>query len=160
VRSEAAEKVDLSGLEVRGSRLADQVHGALEIYAGGEGAAHLVGEPERTKILRVAGGDLERSARGFGEKGYGLVGVRHSTNALVMVEVETLERPEAVIRAFHILGPFYRDASEPSTDETDSGRPPDLDLLRAAAERHPDIMEILAPPPFQAAKEGVATAGP
>jgi hypothetical protein len=68
VRSEEAEKVDLSGLEVRGSRLADQVHGALEISAGGEGAAHLVGEPERTKILRVAGGELQIAARGFGEK--------------------------------------------------------------------------------------------
>jgi hypothetical protein len=54
---------------------------------------------------------------------------------------------------------FYRDASEPSTDETDAERPPDSDLLRAAAERHPDIIEILGPPPFEAAKEGAATAG-
>ncbi len=54
---------------------------------------------------------------------------------------------------------FYRDASEPSTDETDAERPPDLDRLRAAAERHPDIIEILGPPPFEAAKEGAATAG-
>jgi hypothetical protein len=36
----------------------------------------------------------------------------------------------------------------------------DLYLLRAAAERHPDIIEILDPAPFEAAKEGVATAGP
>src|SRR5918911_2725950 len=48
---------------------------------------------------------------------------------------------------------FYRDASEPSTEETDAGRPPDLDRLRAAAERHPDIIEILCPPPFEVAKE-------
>ena len=48
---------------------------------------------------------------------------------------------------------FYRDASEPSTEETDAGRPPDLDRLRAAAKRHPDIIEILGPPPFEAAKE-------
>ena len=54
---------------------------------------------------------------------------------------------------------FYRDASEPSTDETDAERPPDLDRLRAAAERHPDIIEILGPPLFEAAKEGAATAG-
>ena len=54
---------------------------------------------------------------------------------------------------------FYRDASEPSTEETDAGRPPDLDRLRAAAQRHPDIIEILGPPPFEAAKEGAATAG-
>jgi hypothetical protein len=34
-----------------------------------------------------------------------------------------------------------------------------LDRLRVAAERHPDIIEILGPPPFEAAKEGAATAG-
>src|SRR5215212_1040561 len=45
---------------------------------------------------------------------------------------------------------FYREASEPSTEDTDAGRPPDLDRLRAAAERHPDIIEILGPPPFEA----------
>ena len=54
---------------------------------------------------------------------------------------------------------FYRDVSEPSTDETDARRPPDLDRLRAAAQRHPDIIEILGPPPFEAAKESAATAG-
>jgi len=48
---------------------------------------------------------------------------------------------------------FYRDASDPSTEETDAGRPPDLDRLRAAAERHPDTIEILGPPPFEAARE-------
>jgi quercetin dioxygenase-like cupin family protein len=53
---------------------------------------------------------------------------------------------------------FYRDASEPSTDETDAQRPPDLDRLRAAAERHPDIIQILGPPPFEAAKEFAARA--
>jgi len=53
---------------------------------------------------------------------------------------------------------FYRDASEPSTGKNDAERSPDLDLLRAAAESHPDIIEILGPPPFEAAKEGAATA--
>jgi quercetin dioxygenase-like cupin family protein len=47
---------------------------------------------------------------------------------------------------------FYREASEPATAETDPGRT-DWDRLRAAAERHPDIIEILGPPPFEAAKE-------
>ncbi len=51
---------------------------------------------------------------------------------------------------------FYRDATEPATAETDPGRPPDLERLRAAAERHPDLIEILGPPPFEAAKEGAA----
>jgi quercetin dioxygenase-like cupin family protein len=51
---------------------------------------------------------------------------------------------------------FYRDASEPSTDETDAQRPPDLDRLRAAAERHPDIIEILGPPPFEAVGQASA----
>ena len=53
---------------------------------------------------------------------------------------------------------FYREASEPSIDEMDALRPPDLDRLRAGAERHPDIIEILGPPPFEATKEGAATA--
>src|SRR5215208_5806717 len=53
---------------------------------------------------------------------------------------------------------FYRDASEPSTEETDAGRPPDLDRLRAAAKRHPDTIVILGPPPFEAAKESAARA--
>jgi quercetin dioxygenase-like cupin family protein len=48
---------------------------------------------------------------------------------------------------------FYRDASEPSTEDTDAERPPDLDRLRAAAQRHPDIIEILGPPPFEAPRE-------
>ena len=48
---------------------------------------------------------------------------------------------------------FYRDASEPSTDETDAERPADLDLLRVAAERNSSCIEILGPPPFEAAKE-------
>ena len=48
---------------------------------------------------------------------------------------------------------FYRDASEPSTDESDAQRPPDLDRLRAAAERNPRYIEILGPPPFEAARE-------
>ena len=51
---------------------------------------------------------------------------------------------------------FYRDAIEPATAEIDPGRPPDWERLRAAAERHPDIIQILGPPPFGAAKEGAA----
>ncbi len=51
---------------------------------------------------------------------------------------------------------FYRDATEPASAETDPGRPPDWERLRAAAERHPDLIEILGPPPFEAAKEGAA----
>src|ERR671910_3562852 len=53
---------------------------------------------------------------------------------------------------------FYRDASEPSTEETDAERPPDLDRLRAAAKRHPDIIQILGPPPFEAARESASRA--
>ncbi len=47
---------------------------------------------------------------------------------------------------------FYRDASEPVTGETDPGRPPDWDRLRAAARRHPDIIQIVGPSPFEAAR--------
>ncbi len=53
---------------------------------------------------------------------------------------------------------FYRDATEPATAETDPGRPPDWDRLRAAAERHPSIIQILGPPPFEAAREFAARA--
>jgi quercetin dioxygenase-like cupin family protein len=52
---------------------------------------------------------------------------------------------------------FYRDASEPADAETDPGRT-DFDRLRTAAERHPDIIQILGPPPFEAAKEFAARA--
>jgi quercetin dioxygenase-like cupin family protein len=47
---------------------------------------------------------------------------------------------------------FYREASEPATAETDPATT-DWGRLRAAAERHPDIIEILGPPPFEAARE-------
>ncbi len=53
---------------------------------------------------------------------------------------------------------FYRDATEPATAETDPGRPPEWDRVRAAAERHPDIIQILGPPPFEAAKKSAAKA--
>ena len=53
---------------------------------------------------------------------------------------------------------FYRDATEPATAETDPGRT-DWDRLRAAAERHPDIIQILGPPPFEAAKKGAVATG-
>jgi len=52
---------------------------------------------------------------------------------------------------------FYREASEPANAETDPGRT-DWDRLRAAAERHPDIIQILGPPPFEAAKKLAARA--
>jgi quercetin dioxygenase-like cupin family protein len=50
---------------------------------------------------------------------------------------------------------FYRDASEPASADTDPART-DFARLQAAAQRHPDIIEILGPPPFEAAKEGAA----
>ena len=52
---------------------------------------------------------------------------------------------------------FYRDATEPATAETDPERT-DWERLRAAAERHPDIIEILGPPPFETAKQFAARA--
>jgi quercetin dioxygenase-like cupin family protein len=52
---------------------------------------------------------------------------------------------------------FYRDATEPATAETDPERT-DWNRLRAAAERHPDIIQILGPPPFEAAKKFAAKA--
>ena len=52
---------------------------------------------------------------------------------------------------------FYRDASEPSTGEADAERPPDLDRLRAAAERNPECIEIFGPPPFEATRERSAS---
>ena len=50
---------------------------------------------------------------------------------------------------------FYREASEPAGAECDPGRT-DWDRLRAAAQRHPDTIQILGPPPFEAAREGAA----
>ncbi len=52
---------------------------------------------------------------------------------------------------------FYREASEPASANTDPART-DWDRLRAAAQRHPDIIQILGPPPFEAAKEGAGAA--
>jgi quercetin dioxygenase-like cupin family protein len=57
----------------------------------------------------------------------------------------------AVILALQTPGSgeaFYREATEPSTDENDAERPPDWDRLRVAAERHPGCIQILGPPPF------------
>lgn len=45
---------------------------------------------------------------------------------------------------------FYRDASEPASADTDPARPPDLERLRAAAQRHPEMIQIVGPPPFEA----------
>src|ERR671921_2716095 len=47
---------------------------------------------------------------------------------------------------------FYRDTSEPATAETDPART-DFDRVRAAAERHPDSIQIVGPPPFEVARE-------
>ena len=55
--------------------------------------------------------------------------------------------------------PFYRDASEPSTEETDAERAPDWDRLRAAAQRNPACIEILGPPPFESVAKVTAKAG-
>lgn len=52
---------------------------------------------------------------------------------------------------------FYRDASEPITGEVDPQRPPDWDRLKAAARRHPDIIQIVGPPPFQMASQSQET---
>ena len=52
---------------------------------------------------------------------------------------------------------FYREASEPAGADTDPART-DWDRLRAAAERHPDTIQIVGPPPFEAAKEFAAKA--
>jgi quercetin dioxygenase-like cupin family protein len=52
---------------------------------------------------------------------------------------------------------FYLEASEPASADTDPGRT-DWDRLRAAAERHPDTIQILGPPPFEAAKSPAARA--
>ena len=54
---------------------------------------------------------------------------------------------------------FYRDASEPSTDEADAGRPADFDRLLAAAERNPGCIQILGPPPFEAVGKAPAKVG-
>jgi hypothetical protein len=53
---------------------------------------------------------------------------------------------------------FYRDTREPSTEETDAERPADLDRFRAAAECNPSCIQILGPPPFEAAEEVAARA--
>ena len=54
---------------------------------------------------------------------------------------------------------FYRDASEPSTDESDAQRPADFDRLRVAAERNPSCIQILGPPPFEAVGKATAKVG-
>jgi quercetin dioxygenase-like cupin family protein len=54
---------------------------------------------------------------------------------------------------------FYREAGEPATSETDPSRTADFTRLREIAERSPSI-EILGPPPFAAAGQGVAAVSP
>jgi hypothetical protein len=44
---------------------------------------------------------------------------------------------------------FYRDASDPVTDASAWSKPADVPRLRAAAERHPDSIQIVGSPPFE-----------
>ena len=70
----------------------------------------------------------------------------------------TVTSESALILALQTPGSgeaFYREASEPAGAECDPGRT-DWDRLRAAAQRHPDTIQILGPPPFEAAREGAA----
>jgi quercetin dioxygenase-like cupin family protein len=109
--------------------------------------------PNQDETLIVLEGEIVVYAEGkehrIGPRGVA-VALRGSPHAF-MVTTES-----ALILTLQTPGSgeaFYRDASEPSTEETDAGRPPDLDRLRAAAQRHPDIIQILGPPPFEAARE-------
>jgi quercetin dioxygenase-like cupin family protein len=43
---------------------------------------------------------------------------------------------------------FFRDASEPVTDELEPPRPPDWERLRKAAANNPSVIQIVGPPPF------------
>jgi quercetin dioxygenase-like cupin family protein len=115
--------------------------------------------PNQDETLIVLEGEILLYAEGkehrVGPRGVA-VALRGSPHAFMV----TSER--ALILTLQTPGSseaFYRDASEPSTEETDAERPPDLDRLRAAAQRHPDTIEILGPPPFEAAKESAATVG-
>ncbi len=85
----------------------------------------------------------------------GVAVVPRGTRHAFLVTSET-----ARILALHTPGSseaFHRDASEPSTEEADTQRPPDLDRLRAAAERNPGCIEILRPPPFETTRERSAS---
>src|SRR5919106_351695 len=112
--------------------------------------------PNQDETLIVLEGEIliyaEGRAHRVGPRGVA-VALRGAPHAFMVTSesalILTLQTPGSVEA-------FYRDASEPSTDDTDAGRPPDLDRLRAAAQRHPDIIEILGPPPFEAAKESAA----
>jgi quercetin dioxygenase-like cupin family protein len=110
--------------------------------------------PNEDETLIVLEGEIlvyaEGSEHRVGPRGVAVAprGVPHA----FMVTSES-----AIILALQTPGSgeaFYRDSSEPSTDETDAERPPDLDRLRAAAERNPSCIQILGPPPFETAKEG------
>jgi quercetin dioxygenase-like cupin family protein len=50
---------------------------------------------------------------------------------------------------------FYRDAGEPVTSAADASRPADWARLRTVAERS-ECIELLGPPPFQAAQQVAA----
>jgi len=115
--------------------------------------------PHLDETLIVLEGELlvyaEGSEHRVGARGVALAprGVPHA----FMVTSES-----ALILALQTPGSgeaFYRDATEPATADTDPERLPDWDRLRAAAERHPDIIQILGPPLFEAAKKGAIATG-
>ena len=109
--------------------------------------------PKQDETLIVLEGEILLYAEGK-EHRVGPRGVAVTLRGVPHAFMVTSER--ALILTLQTPGSgeaFYRDASDPSTNDTDAGRPPDLDRLRAAAQRHPDIIEILGPPPFEAARE-------
>ena len=113
--------------------------------------------PKQDETLIVLEGEILLYAEGK-EHRVGPRGVAVALRGVPHAFMVTSER--ALILTLQTPGSgeaFYRDASDPSTNDTDAGRPPDLDRLRAAARRHPDIIEILGPPPFEAAKESAAS---
>ena len=113
--------------------------------------------PKQDETLIVLEGEILLYAEGK-EHRVGPRGVAVALRGVPHAFMVTSER--ALILTLQTPGSgeaFYRDASDPSTNDTDAGRPPDLDRLRAAAQRHPDIIEILGPPPFEAAKESAAS---
>ena len=114
--------------------------------------------PNLDETLIVLEGEILVYAEGT-EHRVGPRGVAVALRGLPHAFMVTSE--SAVILALQTPGSgeaFYREATEPSTDENDAERPPDWDRLRVAAERHPGCIQILGPPPFEAAKQFAARA--
>ncbi len=108
--------------------------------------------PNLDETLIVLEGEILVYAEGK-EHRVGLRGVAVAPRGMAHAFMVTSE--SALILALQTPGSgedFYREASEPATAETDPART-DWDRLRAAAERHPDSIQIVGPPPFEAAKE-------